>query len=59
MEVEALSTTTPDCFTSDGKRGSASDTRFCTLTWLMSPSVPLLNITVIIALPSEELDELM
>ena len=52
-------TVTPDWRTSAGSWGSARATRFCTFTWLMSPSVPLANDTVMALLPSAALVEVM
>src|SRR3546814_7866111 len=47
----ALATTTPCWTTSDGRRGVASATLFCTCTWAMSGSVPGLKVSVIEARP--------
>jgi len=52
----ALATTTPCCTTSDGSRGVASATLFCTCTWAISGSVPGLKVSVIEA-PPLALDE--
>src|SRR5690606_24044826 len=49
----ALATTTPCCTTSDGRRGVASDTLFCTCTWAMSGSVPVWKVSVTEARPDE------
>ncbi len=52
----ALATTTPCCTTSEGSRGVASATLFCTCTWAMSGSVPGRKVSVI-ELPPLALDE--
>ncbi len=39
-DEDFLATLTPVCVTSGGRSGSASATRFCTLTVAMSGSVP-------------------
>ena len=59
MEFEALLTVTPAFRTSSGNWGSAKETLFCTFTWLILPSVPLLNDTEIELTPSAELLEVM
>ena len=41
-----LTTVTPCCTTSLGRRGVASDTLFCVCTWAMSPFVPGSNVSV-------------
>jgi hypothetical protein len=46
MPVDCLVTDTPWRFTSSGSRGVARATRFCTLIWARSASVPTLNVTV-------------
>ena len=45
-------TVTPRRLTRSGKIGSASDTRFCTSTWAMFRSMPSLNVTVSVYVPS-------
>jgi hypothetical protein len=50
-----LSTVTPCCTTDCGSCAMAWLTRFCTLTWLMSVSVPGLKKTLIVRLPEDEL----
>ncbi len=52
---DCLSTDTPCWTTTCGRRDVAWLTRFCTLTWLMSGSVPGLNTTLIETLPDDEL----
>ena len=47
----ALATTTPCWVTSEGSRGVASATLFCTCTWAMSGSVPLSKVSVMLARP--------
>ncbi len=54
--VLALATTTPCLVTSDGRRGVASETLFCTCTWAMSGLVPFSNVSVMLTRPLE-LDE--
>lgn len=54
----ALATTTPCLVTSEGRRGVASATLFCTCTWAMSASVPLSKVRVMVTRPDEEDDEL-
>ena len=49
----ALATTTPCCTTSEGSRGVASATLFCTWTWAMSGSVPVSKVRVIETRPDE------
>jgi hypothetical protein len=49
---EALMVVIPRRRTSSGKRGSACATRFCTNCWALSGSVPSLNVTVSVILPS-------
>ena len=39
-------TDTPRRLTRSGKIGSASDSRFCTSTWAMFRSTPVLKVTV-------------
>ncbi len=46
MLVEVFSVVTPWRFTSSGNFGIACETRFCTLTWAVSPSVSIENVTV-------------
>ncbi|KAG1063180.1 hypothetical protein G6F40_017914 [Rhizopus arrhizus] len=53
----ALATTTPCWVTSEGRRGVASDTLFCTCTWAMSGLVPLSKVRVMVAWPLDELLE--
>ena len=45
-------TCTPSRCTSSGRRGSASCTRFCVSIWETLRSVPILNVTVRVSLPS-------
>ena len=45
-------TDTPRRFTSSGRIGSASDSRFCTSTWAMFRSTPGLKVTVSVYVPS-------
>jgi hypothetical protein len=47
-----LTVVTPSRWTSSGKRGIACDTRFCTSCCALSGSVPSLNVTVVVMLPS-------
>ena len=54
----ALATTTPCWVTSDGSRGVASATLFCTCTWAMSGSVPLSKVSVMLERPLALDDEL-
>jgi hypothetical protein len=56
--ASALATTTPCWVTSDGSRGVASATLFCTCTWAMSGSVPLSKVSVMLARPLALDDEL-
>ena len=58
MLDDFFSTVTPCCDTTCGMSGSAWLTRFWTLTWLMSGSLPGLNTTLIETLPLDELTEL-
>ncbi len=53
-----FSTVMPCCWTTCGIWGSAWLTRFWTLTWLMSGSLPGVKTTVIATLPDDELTEL-
>ena len=55
MPDEFLSTATPCWTTVCGSCDVAWLTRFCTLTWLMSGSLPGLNTTLIDTLPDDEL----
>jgi hypothetical protein len=56
---EALRTVTPSRCTSSGRRGTATETRFCTSTCAVSTSVPGLNTTLIVSVPSPTDCELM
>ena len=58
IDDDCLSTDTPCCVTVCGSSDSAWLTRFCTLTWLMSGSLPGLNTTEIDTLPDDALAEL-
>src|SRR5690606_41224504 len=49
----ALDPATPFCTTSEGRRGVASETLFCTWTWAMSGSVPVSKVRVIDTRPDE------
>jgi hypothetical protein len=49
----ALETVMPFSTTSRGRRGWATLSRFCTCTWAMSGSVPLMKVRVICAVPLE------
>ena len=56
---DAFATVTPMLRTSDGKRGCAIATRFCTCTCAVSRSVPRSNVTEIEKRPSTvEFDEM-
>ncbi len=54
----ALATTTPCWVTSEGSRGVASETLFCTCTWAISGSVPVSKVRVICARPLDDEEEL-
>ncbi|MNM66337.1 hypothetical protein D3C81_778170 [compost metagenome] len=54
----ALATTTPCWVTSEGSRGVANETLFCTCTWAISASVPLSKVRVMVTRPLDEDDEL-
>ena len=49
---DALRTVTPRRCTSSGRRGVATETRFCTSTCAISTSVPGLNTTLMFSVPS-------
>ncbi len=49
---ELLTVVTPRRRTSSGSRGSACATRFCTSCCALSGSVPSLNVTVSVMMPS-------
>ena len=49
----ALATVMPFSTTSCGRRGCATLSRFCTCTWAMSGSVPLMKVRVICTVPLE------
>jgi hypothetical protein len=57
MAEDTFSTVTPCCVTVCGSSERAWLTRFCTLTWLMSGSLPGLNTAWIATLPDDELVE--
>ncbi len=52
MSGEALRTVTPIARVSSGRRGSASETRFCTSTCASLMSVPSAKLIVIVSDPS-------
>ena len=52
MLGEFFFTVTPSRWTASGRRGSAMATRFWVSTWAVSRSVPSLNVTETISLPS-------
>jgi hypothetical protein len=52
MSGELLTVVTPSRRTSSGSRGSACDTLFCTSCCALSGSVPSLNVTVSVSMPS-------
>ena len=55
IDVDCFCTVTPSWFTAAGRRGVASETRFCTCTCAMSRFVPTSKVTSIVAEPSLEL----
>jgi hypothetical protein len=54
-----LLTRTPACWTSWGRFGMASDSLFCTCTCATSGSVPMVNVSVMVAVPSACASEFM